>query len=236
LKWYKHMTGIEAAKEKLLMKYGFEGYGLYNYCIELIAGALCSENITFELDHDAELLAYKGKMDSLKVEEIMKFCVIEKLFEYNKSSQRITCFKLLQLLDVSTSNNPEFKKMMQNIDELLETNSNYYPLLPEDNKRQKKRKEKKIKINLDEGDIIYECEFFKVYDKRNNNYKELHPTLNLIEQYKKARQWLIDNNKTMNRWTFITNWLNKAEEYKQNEKPKKTDELPFGAIRRKDVN
>jgi hypothetical protein len=40
----------------------------------------------------------------------------------------------------------------------------------------------------------------------------------------------------MNRWTFITNWLNKAEEYKQNEKPKKTDELPFGAIRRKDVN
>jgi hypothetical protein len=225
------MTGIEAAKEKLLMKYGFEGYGLYNYCVELIAGALCTENITFELRHDAELLAYKGKLDSLKVEEIMTFCVNEKLFEYNQTSQRITCFKLLQLLDVSTSNNPEFKKMMDNIGELLETNSNYYPLLPEDKRIQNKTKEKKKRINLDVGNILYECEFFKVYDKRNDNYKELHPTLNLIEQYKKARQWLIDSNKTMSKWTFITNWLNKAEEYKQNDKIKTNNEYRPGSIK-----
>ena len=82
-------------------------------------------------------------------------------------------------------------------------------------------KVKKSKVNLDEGEIIYECEFFKVYDKRNNNYKEFHPTLNLITEYKKARQWLIDNNKTMSKWTFITNWLNKAEEYKKNDNIKK---------------
>jgi predicted phage replisome organizer len=88
----------------------------------------------------------------------------------------------------------------------------------------KKEKEKKSKVNLDEGEIIYECEFFKVYDKRNNNYKEFHPTLNLITEYKKARQWLLDNEKTMKKWTYITNWLNRAEEYKKNE-PKKEDDL-----------
>lgn len=85
----------------------------------------------------------------------------------------------------------------------------------------KKEKEKKSKVNLDEGEIIYECEFFKVHDKRNNNYKEFHPTLNLITEYKKARQWLLDNNKTMSKWTFITNWLNKAEEYKKYDNVKK---------------
>lgn len=55
MKWFKHETnsGFNAKMKKLLMKYGVQGYGLYYYCVEIIAGNLTTENITFELEHDA---------------------------------------------------------------------------------------------------------------------------------------------------------------------------------------
>jgi hypothetical protein len=122
------------------MKYGVEGYGLYFYCIEIIAGNLTSENITFELKHDAETIAYRLKMDTLKVEEIMKFCLDEGLFQYNTSTERIMCLGLGKRLDVSTSNNPEVKKIISNYQKLLDSNSRI-----EENRIDKNRKEENKK-------------------------------------------------------------------------------------------
>ena len=40
MKWIKHDTNAnqDAKLKKLRMKYGLEGYGMYWYCLELIAG------------------------------------------------------------------------------------------------------------------------------------------------------------------------------------------------------
>jgi hypothetical protein len=98
-------------------------------------------------------------------------------------------------------------------------------------------KDKLSKVNLDQGNIIYECEYFKVFEKRHNNYRELHPTLNLIEKYKEARQWLIDNDKTMKRWTYITNWLKNSYKYNNYEITKEEiNEYPGAIVRKKNID
>ena len=74
MKWFKHETERSAKVDRLLMEYGVEGYGLFQYCREIIAGTIRPENLTFELEHDAELIAYQLKMDTLRVEKIMKRC------------------------------------------------------------------------------------------------------------------------------------------------------------------
>ena len=46
MKWFKHVSvALQDAKiEKLMMKYGLEGYGLYFACVELIAASLSSDD------------------------------------------------------------------------------------------------------------------------------------------------------------------------------------------------
>ena len=97
---------------KLIMKYGIEGYGLYFACVELIAGNLSSDHVTFELEHDAELLAHIFKMDSRRVEDIMKEAIGLGLFEYNATTERIVCRKLAKRLDNTMSQNKEIQAIL----------------------------------------------------------------------------------------------------------------------------
>ena len=103
MKWFKHDGDAmhDPKLEKLIMKYGIEGYGLYFACVELIAGELSAEHPSFELEHDAELLAHKFHMDSRRVEAIMTACVELELFEYNPTRNRILCLTLLRRIDES---------------------------------------------------------------------------------------------------------------------------------------
>jgi len=127
IKWFKHDSNAlhDAKIEKLIMKFGIEGYGLYFACIEIIASELSRENITFELEHDAEILAHKFKIDTLRVEAIMKYCIELGLFQFNIETQRIVCYKLARRLDISMSQNPEIKQILanKNFKKLLESNS-----------------------------------------------------------------------------------------------------------------
>lgn len=104
VKWFKHDGDAmsDPKLEKLIMKYGIDGYGLYFACVELIAGSLDTDRATFELEHDAELLAFKFKMDQRRVEEIMQEAVGLGLFQYNRSTERIACLSLLKRLDDTT--------------------------------------------------------------------------------------------------------------------------------------
>jgi len=122
VKWFKHdaTARMDSRISKLRMKYGVEGYGLYFYCLEVIAGEITSSKYTFELEHDSELLAHELKMDTLKVEEILKWCTTEGLFEYNTDNNRITCFKMLKRLDDSTSKNIEIRKLIDNAHTLID--------------------------------------------------------------------------------------------------------------------
>ena len=121
MKWFKHNTNAlhDAKIEKLIMKYGIEGYGLYFACVEIIAGNLTNENITFELEHDAEILAHKFKVDTIKVEEMMKYMVNLNLFQVNTLNGHIICFSLAHRLDSSLIKNPELNKIKKGIQEKL---------------------------------------------------------------------------------------------------------------------
>lgn len=114
MKWFRHFTKAltDPKIEKLIMRHGLLGYGLYFACLEIIAGNLTGDNITFDLEHDAEILAYKFRVDTLKIEEMMKTCIDLGLFEYNNVSKRVQCIKLLEYIDDSSAKNPEIKKIV----------------------------------------------------------------------------------------------------------------------------
>jgi len=96
-----------------LLDYGLEGYGLYWYCIELIAGKVDNENYTFELEHDARIIAKNTGSTPQKTEEMMRYFVKEGLFE--SADGVITCLKLAKRLDKSMTSNPQMREIISKL-------------------------------------------------------------------------------------------------------------------------
>lgn len=115
MKWVKHDTDAnqDAKLQNVLLDYGLEGYGLYWYCIELIAGKVDKDNITFELEHDARIIARNTGSTAQKVEEMMRYFVDQGLFENCHGT--ITCLKLAKRLDKSMTSNPEMRKIIEGL-------------------------------------------------------------------------------------------------------------------------
>jgi hypothetical protein len=95
------------------MKYGLEGYGLYWYCLELIAADVDQHKLTFELEHDAEIIAFDTGIHYERVNEMMAYMVNLKLFEENNGV--LSCLKLANRLDKSMTSNPVMRKMLEDI-------------------------------------------------------------------------------------------------------------------------
>lgn len=119
MKWFKHDADAssDAKISKLLIRHGAVGYAVYFHCLELISGNVTNDNITFELEHDSEIIAdnlrIRGTNDKSGievVEEIMRYIVDLKLFENHNG--RITCFKMIKRLDSSMTSNPKFRKLI----------------------------------------------------------------------------------------------------------------------------
>ncbi len=149
MKWFKHDSNahIDAKIKRVKHKYGITGYGLYWYCIELIAGALDSKNITFELEEDAEIIALEWSLDQLKVQEIMMYMVEIGLFE--NSNGRISCLKLAKRLDDTNSKNPEIRRILAVLDKakLGDTPTNSESVLPDKTRLDETRVDKSKDIN-----------------------------------------------------------------------------------------
>lgn len=103
MKWFKHeaTANMDAKLQEVLLDYGLEGYGLYWYCLELIAGNVDADNLTFELEHDARIIARNTGSSTQKVEEMMSRFSSLGLFE--NSEGVITCLKLSKVSDDYTS-------------------------------------------------------------------------------------------------------------------------------------
>jgi hypothetical protein len=112
MKWFKHDSdaNYDARLLKLRMKYGLEGYGLYWYCLELIATNVTRHNLTFELEHDAEIIAHSTGIHYERIQEMMTYMVELGLFEQDRGI--ITCRKMLMRLDQSMTSNPEMRQMI----------------------------------------------------------------------------------------------------------------------------
>lgn len=119
MNWFKHDTDAttDAKVKKLLIRYGVTGYAIYFHCLELIAGDISETNITFQLEHDSEIIAdnlrIKGtaeKSGIAIVEEIMRYILDLGLFQ--ERDNRIFCFKLLKRIDLSMTGKSAMRKMI----------------------------------------------------------------------------------------------------------------------------
>ena len=158
MQWYKHDTDAsqDARIKKLILRHGPIGYAVYFHCLELIAGDVTESNITFELEHDAEIIA-----DNLKIqgnaeksgreiaEAVMRDIIDLGLFEENNG--RIFCFKLLKRLDQSMTSNQKLRALIadarKNHDKIMISHDavmiNPDSIMQEENRRDKKRGEEK---------------------------------------------------------------------------------------------
>lgn len=115
--WFKHDSNanLDEKLQEVLLDYGLEGYGLYWYCLELIVGRISADNITFELKHDARIIARNTGSTTQKVEEMMRTFVKLGLFENENGS--ITCFKVAKRLMTAATSNPQMRTLIQNVKE-----------------------------------------------------------------------------------------------------------------------
>ena len=102
MKWFKHDADAsnDAKLKKLRLRYGAQGYGIYWYCLELIARNVEKHNLTFELEHDAELIADDFKLSADLIQHIMTYMIELGLFENTEGI--ITCLKMANRTDEYT--------------------------------------------------------------------------------------------------------------------------------------
>ncbi len=102
MKYFKHDSDAaqDAKLRRLRMKYGMEGYGVYWFILELIARNVEQHNLTFELEHDAELIAVDTGIHHERVQEMMRAMVDLGLFE--NVNGIITCLKMASRTDEYT--------------------------------------------------------------------------------------------------------------------------------------
>ncbi len=166
MKWFKHDSDAsnDAKLKKLRLKYGAQGYGIYWYCLELIARNVEKHNLTFELEHDAELIADDFKLSTELTQHIMQFMVEIGLFE--NTNGIISCLKMASRTDEYTQKLIQsVKKTPDNIERVSGQNPRMSVLI-EKNRIDEIRLDKKIKPlrsnDLDDG---FE-EFWQAYPKK----------------------------------------------------------------------
>ena len=141
MKWIKHDTDAnqDAKLQNVFLDYGLEGYGLYWYCIELIAGKVDKDNITFDLEHDARIIARNTGSTTQRVEEMMRYFVKVDLFE--DTDGVVTCLKLAKRLDKSMTSNLEMRGLIENLKSHDSIMTQSAKPMQEENRREENRLE-----------------------------------------------------------------------------------------------
>jgi hypothetical protein len=120
MNWFQHdVDSTQDAKvKKLIIRHGALGYAVYFHCLELIASDISESNLTFELEHDSEIIAdnlhIQGTADKSGREVVERVMIdIIELGLFTQSEGRIFCFKLLKRINLSMTSNPAFRKSIQ---------------------------------------------------------------------------------------------------------------------------
>lgn len=157
MKWFKHDTDAtsDAKIRKLVLRHGAIGYAVYFHCLELIAGSVSDSNLTFELEHDSEIIAdnlkIRGTSEQAGVEivqDVMRYIVELGLFQ--ESEHKIFCFKLLKRLDSSMTSNKKMREIIGKAKEshdgvMMESCRSHDGVMLEEKRREEKRLDKKRK-------------------------------------------------------------------------------------------
>ena len=225
MKWFKHDSDSsnDAKLKKLRLKYGAQGYGIYWYCLELIARNVEKHNLTFELEHDAELIADDFKLSSDLVQHIMTYMVELGLFE--ESNGMITCLKMASRTDEYT------QKLLQSIKKYPDniTTPSAHSLtksaLIEENRTEEiilDKKEKTIKTEVLED---YFDDFWYKYPKKvgkeaarkawNKANPDIIKVIDAINWQRETKQWQAEDGKYIpNPATYLNQgrWMDEAPE------------------------
>jgi len=222
MEWFRHDSNanLDEKLQEVLLDYGLEGYGLYWYCIELIVGKTSADNITFELKHDARVIARNTNSTPQKVEEMMKRFIALGLFE--NEDNKITCLKVAKRLMSSATSNPKMRHMIQDIkhqyDTPLDNKSHDAIMTPsdfitaEENRIEEKRIEKKDTSNK----LTYELGIgWLNYQKFIEKAEADFPYVDIYKEFDKASTWIRENptkrlKKDYN--SFMLNWIKRANE------------------------
>jgi hypothetical protein len=174
LKWFKHDADAsnDAKLRKLRLKYGATGYGIYWYCLELIARNVEKHNLTFELEHDAILIGDDFKLSGDFVQEMMAYMVDLGLFE--NSDGVVTCLKMLTRTDEYTQ---KLIKELKNTPDTVPTISEETPrksvLIEEKRREEKDIPKSKNKISIPENFSISESVLLWA-EKNNHSHIDTH--------------------------------------------------------------
>ena len=116
MNWFQHDTDAtqDAKIKKLIIRHGAVGYAVYFHCLELIAADISESNLTFELEHDSEIIAdnlhIKGTSDKSGREVVETIMVdIIALGLFTETEGRIFCIKLLKRVSLSMTSSPSFR-------------------------------------------------------------------------------------------------------------------------------
>lgn len=181
MKWFKHDSdaGNDAKLRKLRLKYGASGYGVYWYCLELIARNVDKHNLTFELEHDAILIADDFKLSGELVQEMMTYMVDLGLFE--NSHGVITCLKMSTRTDEYTA---KLLNSIRNCPDKIPIISRENPIKSE--LREEKRREENINT-LVRNDVADDCPHQEIIKL----YHEHLPMLTQVKIWNSKRQTLL---------------------------------------------
>ena len=201
---------MDGKLQEVLLDYGLEGYGLYWYCLELIAAKVTPEKLTFDLDHDARIIARNTGSSTEKVQQMMTRFVDLKLFENNEGT--ITCLKIAKRADDYTA---KLLKTQVTDLKLLSSDVGESPIKSDKNeKRLPKRKENKLNKNIQEQfDSLWEAypkksnkkPAFKSFTKINPDDDLFKKIMDGLNRAKKSDQWKKDNGQFI---PMASTWLN----------------------------
>lgn len=214
MKWFKHDSdaSLDAKLKRVRQKYGMEGYGLYWYCLELVAQTVEKHNLTFELEHDAELIGIDTNIHQERVQEMMSDFIKWRLFE--NTDGVITCLKMASRTDEYT------QQLMRSQDTLpilsLDTPDNIRGKVRGIRREEKRREESK------QGRFTPPT-FSEVSDYCNERKNRINPQ-SFIDYYATSG-WTRGKNKIKDWKACIRTW-----EQRENESPKKQKDQFAGAI------
>ena len=120
MKWFKHDADAssDAKVKKLIIRHGAVGYAVYFHCIELVTGDISESHLTFELEHDSEIIADNlkingnGQESGMEIVETIMKTIIE-LGLFIETNSKIFCLKLAKRLDSSMTSNPKFRSKIK---------------------------------------------------------------------------------------------------------------------------
>ena len=227
MQWFKHDSdaSTDAKIKKLIMRYGTDGYAIYFHCIELIVGNIGESNITFELEHDAEIIADNLKIQGTtatapvdRVNSIMRYIVELGLFE--ETNGHIYCYKLLKRLDSSMTSNAKMRALItdakQNHDTvMIPSCCSHDTVMQEENRIDKEQN--------------------KTRTRKQKDF--IPPTLEQVESYILEKKLVINPYKFIdwysktdwkdNEGRQIKNWKMKAINWDSREKEKNPSAIPY---------